>query len=737
MKVINEYEKLVQNNKTDQAKEPHAIKQTKSFIKDQNIESTLGTTEESKKNFKNDYSILQEEITKLKNLNSEYKSKNEKLTKDLKSFRNDNKKLYDHNKQINYSFNNKLTFHEKEILFFKNLILKILNFISCDNIRKLIEQILEANNFISEFEIERLKLDKNFEKYENELKAFLDKENNNLENSELYSELKLKVANSKDKVIEINRKIQDKKQEILVLESKINKEKEIGNCLEKKNDNSKNSNESENKEFTKNSLFEKFAKMQKNNFVSNENNNERNRKEELIIQNKPVDNLQESEDEEQGNYNYNNNDDVRNYLEKENSFENNEIDNENNFFRIENNTINQFFNNNKATNVFKKNYVDSNKNAELEKNYNNTKIKNYDISDNHSDKSSVKKEEEKIFSEKNTNKLNFEYKINPIHHKKPEYMNQNNPDYNSKKDELALFEEGREYKEEKNFYNRNKQNFNSKKSDGISIDTDKINEKYDKLLNKVAIEAAGNITNNNNNNKHEADCILKDRNLEYKLKDQLRPFSAVKSEANNLIKDKHDFKKSEVPKALETKRDKHNLNLNYENLYSEVVENKILTEEKPNVKENKNNTKNKNNDFDYKRSLNSERNNKKESKRTFKNVLSDDVDKFGKSPEKLNSKKIEPAQIKSDLNENPIGSNKDNYGCNNNFTFNNNEETENSIESKSSRKLNKNVNEDFAAAKNDMKDNKGEAKNIEHQPSNFNDVPKKRGFGRRNFDIDI
>jgi len=742
----------VLNTKTEPIREMNNINNnndnnkpvSKYFVKDPSIELVLqGTKEESKKTYKNDYNILQEEITKLKSLISEYKAKNDKLTKDLKSFRNDNKKLYDHNKQINYNFNTKISLNEKEILYLKNLILKAISFVTCNNIKKYIDQILEAYSFISEYENERLKLERSFEKYEIELKTFIDKENNNnnnLENSELYAELKLKVSNAQNKVFESNRKIQDKKQEILILESKISKEKEKGNYLEKENEtknvnnNNNNLNGNEKKDMMRNPLLEKFSKMQKANLQANESKNKRNSKDDhnskiTLDDNDNLPNyVKRSEtaelEAEDLNIDHNN-------FEKENSFEqhqHNEVDGiENNFFtRIENNTVNEFFNNNKATNVFKKNYVDSNKNAETEKNDNNNNNRN---------------NEKKLIYGKNLNrKLNFDYKLDTnLNNRAAAAADtiQNNSDENSKGNNDSVLSVDKEINEESFNYNRNKQqSLNTKKLEGISIDTDKINEKYDKLLNiDVNEEAAKELNKHQSNNT----CLLKDRNLEYKIKDQSRPFPAINSIIDNFSKGKNDKqdKNSEVPKDLDTVRNKHNLNCNYDivnNGYG--VENKVIDEEKANVI-----SCNKNYNFDYKKSLNSERS-KRDNKRSFKSILTDNIDKFGKSPEKNNSNKIigPPVKATNDLIENPIShNNKDNYGCNNNFTFNNNEESENSIESKHSQKLIRNAansNNNFGI-KNDKKEIIGEVNTFENESNITNNVPKKRGFGRKNFDIDI
>jgi len=658
-------------------------------------------------------------------LNSEYKNKNEKLMKDLKSFRNDNKKLYDHNKQINLCYNNKLSLHEKEILYLKNLILKISSIINNNNIKNYIDQILEANTAISVCEIERLKIEKNFEKYENELKAFIDKDSKNLENSDLISELKLKVSNAKSKVLEINRKIQDKKQEILVLESKINKEKEIAINLENKKRN--NSNGSNKKDQLKNPFLDKYSNKQNANLTSNENqeNDENKRKakankilfEKRLEQKLPQKNTQtysieSEEDEKIKENNFSNS----NEFEKENSFEQYEIDNNcnsNNFanedythcLKIENNTVNEFFNNNKATNVFKKNYVDSNSKNTIEKDPSEKNNK-----EKSSIESTIKEDFQKEFI--NINKLNYNYKLNS--ETKEEEIDQNIAD---DQEEILNLSEEKEFSAEKFFYNR-KSNSKSKKIEGISIDTDKINEKYDKLLNKIVKEET------KENGKHETNSLLIDRNIENKLTDNPIPFSNMKSESTNPNKAKIE-KTNETHIVLNTNENKHSLNFKYE--LDEKIKIKRIIDEKIKVNNYKDNN------FDYKRNLNSERN-KRENKKTLKNILSDDIDKFGKSPEKINSKNNQASQVKKDQ-DNPV-SNKDNYGCNNTFTFNNdNEETVNSIESKVSKMSSKNINENIS--KNDRRELTGEEENLSNNEVAVINLPKKRGFGKRNFDIDI
>jgi hypothetical protein len=283
--------------------------------------------------------------------------------------------------------------------------------------------------------------------------------------------------------------------------------------------------------------------------------------------------------------------------------------------------------------------------------------------------------------------------------------------------------EEKEFSAEKFFYNR-KSNSKSKKIEGISIDTDNINEKYDKLLNKVVKEETKE-TSKQETSKQETNSLLIDRNIEDKLTDNPNPFSNMKSDSTNSNKAKIE-KTTETHIVLNTNENKHSLNFKYE-LDDEQIKIKRIIDEKIKVNNNKDNN------FDYKRNLNSERN-KKENKKTLKNILLDDIDKFGKSPEKINSKNNQASQVKKDQ-DNPV-SNKDNYGCNNTFTFNNNnEETENSIESKVSKMSSKNINDNIS--KNERRELIGEGDNLNNNEVTGINLPKKRGFGKRNFDIDI
>lgn len=685
------------NNKSDNLK---VIVNTnnKEIIDDNKIESTQGTMQDSKKMYQNANNILQEEITKLKLLNSEYKFKYEKLMKDLKSFRNDNKKLYDNNKFLKENFNNKLNLYEKEILFQKNLILKIANFIKNVYIKTYIEQILEANDFISGYELERLKLVKNLEKYEDELKAFIDKELKNVESSDNYSELKLKVSNAKNKLSEINRKIQDKKSEIIILESKINKEKDHIEISE--DNNHRNYLNSLNKKDLMNTpIVEKFSKLHNENLLINKFNKP-SPKDHIVKKFHSNEFAEENQISNANNYEYE--------IEKEKSLDQCEFEEEKdcqqdendeniNYLKMENNTVNEFFNNNKATNVFKKNYVDSNKHFEQE-------IIN---------KQDKEKEKEIIKLNSNSNKdntennsldnLNFDYKKSQIVNE--DIIRKETNDNSEKK----------EFEEENYFYNRNKANSKSKKKEGICIDTDKINEKYDKLLNKISNEAKKDII------KPETNSLLIDRNMEYKLKDYSKPFSNFKSEMDEIINKDKAQKINEIPKSLNSNKNINNLNYNYD-LDNDRLDNKKILDR------NSNNT-NKDYHFDYKRNLNSERN-KRDNKKNFKNSLTDDIDKFGKSPQKVSNKNAEAKKDFVDPN-----SNKYNYGCNNNFTFNNNEETENSIDSKPSKKSSKNLKDE------DLMEEKVESikeiQNLESENLKVINPAKKRGFGKRNFDIDI
>lgn len=790
MNTILDYEKNLKNNSFEDPNESNNYsKRRRESSQDIRKEFDTQNTENSKTNNKNEYFILQEEINKLKNLISDYKNKNEKLNRELKSFKNDNKKLYDQNKYQNYNFNSKLTIFERDLLYYKNLILKISYLLNSANIKNIVEQILEIASQVTELEYERLRLEKNHEKYENELKLFIEKDNNNLENSEIYTELKIKVSNAKNKLLELNRKIQDKKQNILLLENNFNKEREKEREKEKLKEidlisKSRDKEKVENTKILKNNIFEKFDKIMLrektenkkiddviNNYYSKdihkiskevnlpdessivnlykkENTEEDESNRQLKINQLEEDNTYSEEDMEYKNFNTNTN-----------SNKNVNMENHNDdplFYKIDNNTVNDFFNNNKATNVFKKNLIDSNKNSETNKNENmNLKIANKDsiINDNYKDYNKNLNFEYRLNSEietyKNKNEVAFE---NDISNEKKnqgflEEQEENqkikiHPEYVYKED-LQHSEdiENNNYRELLNDRKKKKERNSNTKFDGISIDTEKINEKYDKLLNK----------NSDSNLQKNENLIEISNNLieeKYKIQEDLKHFSDRKLEFRTEIPIR-DKINSEIQnlKLPEKKINNQNLNFNYgltndefdsqQNNLNKIfdIKDKLksnINSTKDSIEENEN--KNKFN-IEYKRNLNLniERNKRDLKKINHPTLLSDDIDKFCKSPERITSRQIQTES--SGSNNNIINKNniKEIYSCSNNFTFNNNQETENSWEKKSEKTSIKCAEE--VSSNLDLKEKDNSAS--ENYLKNLNCANKKKGFGRRNFDIDI
>jgi len=711
----------------------------KEIQKQNKNESNNIYNKETKNYGKMDYDIFQEDLEKLKRLNDEYKNKNEKIARELLSFKNDNKKLYDQNKKNNFIFNNKISILEKEIIFLKNLILKITKRINPTSLKDIIDQILEKNLQINEIDIDRLRLEKNYEKYENELKAFIDRDKNYMENSELYIELKLKISNVQNKLHEINRKIQERKKDIAILENKFNETKE--NIIN--ND--------------RNAIIEKIEnKVKVNNILKNDDyiiniNNAAN----LIAENSNLtmeDRRNNLDDEINFIHNKANSSNMKNensfaYQESPNKeiYTEKNINMEENDLNRDNSTANDFYNNHKATNVFKKNYLDTFKNSDNYQNENNL--------DRNKPTPSllITPNENKVDS---TKRWNFQYKLNSENNnnlpEKKEFLtdneknkkdtrdikgtnsnidNDNNSDdiRNSNSKELS-FE--KEIYEKKNPLYKNKSNSILKKLyDGISIDTEKINEKYDKILNKskenIPIEKQSKNERNNIINSFNKD------NLENKLKD-IDKIGKLKS---NFNKEKFkEEKNNEIAKPIDAKNNIKSLNFNYNIKVNELDVKTYLFNKNEDVDKKKNSTKNNlveneeinnyNKDSKKKEILGNKNNENTKSSNLFS---SDEIEDINKFPEKIIPKTIEENSEHS-LNLN----NKDVYGLSNNFTFNNLGETENSYEVKSSKASNKNTDE--LEYRNNL--NHLDINNMKNEIRNFN-ASKKKGFGRKHFEIDI
>ena len=99
------------------------------------------------------------------------------------------------------SINNNLL--EKQNKFFQHLIIKIINYINKRDIKNILNEILDLNEFIINVEKEKFKIEKKLESNEKELKNFIDENLENdqkiedLENSQTYKELLTKIGKFK------------------------------------------------------------------------------------------------------------------------------------------------------------------------------------------------------------------------------------------------------------------------------------------------------------------------------------------------------------------------------------------------------------------------------------------------------------------------------------------------------------------------------------------------------------
>jgi len=136
--------------------------------------------------------------------------------KELKSFKNDNKILYDQNKKLKDILQDKKLL-VKESSFFESLLVKVLNILPLQDLKIASSNIIDLHDISNNYEKDKIKLEKKVEDLEKEYKIIKKEEPRN---EELENSLVKQIQNIKNLVYEYDKKISNKKNEMLLIEKK-------------------------------------------------------------------------------------------------------------------------------------------------------------------------------------------------------------------------------------------------------------------------------------------------------------------------------------------------------------------------------------------------------------------------------------------------------------------------------------------------------------------------------------
>lgn len=162
----------------------------------------------------------QEAILRLKQLTEDYNklyNSHEKSQKELRSYKNDNKKLYDQNKKL-YEESLKFALILKENKNLEEMLKSILSNYPHREVAKMYFEMINLNELITNLESDRIKLQRRADSMEKELQR---NRANNSGNKELEGSLLKEIDNLKIIIADYESKINDKKERLQYLENEI------------------------------------------------------------------------------------------------------------------------------------------------------------------------------------------------------------------------------------------------------------------------------------------------------------------------------------------------------------------------------------------------------------------------------------------------------------------------------------------------------------------------------------
>jgi hypothetical protein len=147
----------------------------------------------------------------------EEKHKNfEEIFNELKSYKNDNKKLFEENKILGINLYKKKT-NEKELKFFEEILMKIILYHPNFEIKNIVISLIDLFDYTNNLEYDKIKLEKKLENLEKEFHIISNDSNFNSRNIELENSLINQIKNMKDLVVDFEIKINNKKNEMINL----------------------------------------------------------------------------------------------------------------------------------------------------------------------------------------------------------------------------------------------------------------------------------------------------------------------------------------------------------------------------------------------------------------------------------------------------------------------------------------------------------------------------------------
>lgn len=178
-------------------------------IQDDNVEKKNSENSHSFKMVKDPANFEWEMLNQDKN--------NEKIMNELRSYKNDNKKLYDYNKKLQEE-NSKISLLRSENQNIKNLTHRIINFISNKDMARGYGQFLSYMESLTLIESEKIKISKKIQFLEKEIFRIKTDNNRNLD-----TEIKLtnEIKNFNNLLIDQEKKFNEIKQLIIKLENEL------------------------------------------------------------------------------------------------------------------------------------------------------------------------------------------------------------------------------------------------------------------------------------------------------------------------------------------------------------------------------------------------------------------------------------------------------------------------------------------------------------------------------------